>query len=71
MSHYAIFDVQILDLDRYKEYMAKVKPVIEAAGGRYLVRGGAHTTPCTRATGTRLDWSFSSLRARRPRAVSI
>jgi uncharacterized protein (DUF1330 family) len=23
--------------------MAKVKPMIEAAGGRYLVRGGKHT----------------------------
>jgi len=42
MSCYAIFDVTITDLDRYKEYMAQVKPVIEAAGARYLVRGGAH-----------------------------
>ena len=42
MAQYAIFDVTITDLERYKEYMSKVKPVIEAAGGRYLVRGGAH-----------------------------
>jgi len=42
MAHYVIFDVTITDLERYKEYMTLVKPVIEAAGGRYLVRGGAH-----------------------------
>jgi uncharacterized protein (DUF1330 family) len=42
MAQYAIFDVTITDFERSKEYMAKVKPVIEAAGGRYLVRGGAH-----------------------------
>jgi uncharacterized protein (DUF1330 family) len=42
MAHYAIFDVTITDLEKYKEYMLKVKPVIEASGGRYLVRGGAH-----------------------------
>jgi uncharacterized protein (DUF1330 family) len=42
MAHYAIFDVTITDLEKYKEYMLKVKPVIESSGGRYLVRGGAH-----------------------------
>jgi uncharacterized protein (DUF1330 family) len=42
MAHYAIFDVTITDLEKYKEYMLMVKPVIEAAGARYLVRGGAH-----------------------------
>lgn len=42
MAHYAIFDVTITDLEKYKDYMVQVKPVIEAAGGRYLVRGGAH-----------------------------
>ena len=42
MAQYAIFDVTITDLAKYKEYMVLVKPVIEAAGGRYLVRGGAH-----------------------------
>jgi uncharacterized protein (DUF1330 family) len=43
MSQYAIFDVTITDLEKYKDYMQKVKPVIEAAGGKYLVRGGPHT----------------------------
>jgi uncharacterized protein (DUF1330 family) len=42
MAHYAIFDVTITDPDKYREYMLQVKPVIEASGGRYLVRGGTH-----------------------------
>ena len=42
MSAYAILDVEIHDMPRYQQYMLQVKPVIEAAGGRYLVRGGAH-----------------------------
>lgn len=42
MSAYAIFDVDIYDLQRYREFMAKVKPVIESCGGKYLARGGAH-----------------------------
>ena len=42
MSAYVIYDVQITDPERYKEYTVKVKPAIEAAGGRYLARGGEH-----------------------------
>ena len=42
MAAYVIFDVEILDLAQYQEYMRQVKPLIEDAGGRYLVRGGAH-----------------------------
>ena len=42
MSAYVIFDVDIWDLPRYQEFMVMVKPAIEAAGGRYLVRGGEH-----------------------------
>jgi len=42
MAAYVIFDVEISDMTQYQEYMRQVKPVIEAAGGRYLVRGGAH-----------------------------
>lgn len=41
-SAYAIFDVDIRDADRYRDFMAAVKPAIEAAGGRYLARGGTH-----------------------------
>ena len=43
MAYYVIFDVTIHDLPKYQEYMTKIKPVIEAAGGRYLARGGTHT----------------------------
>ena len=42
MAAFVIFDVEIRDMTQYQEYMRQVKPVIEAAGGRYLVRGGAH-----------------------------
>ena len=42
MTAYAILDIEIRDMERYREYMRLVKPAIEAAGGRYLVRGGAH-----------------------------
>jgi len=36
MSAYVIFDVEIFDLTRYQEFMAGVKPALEAAGGKYL-----------------------------------
>ncbi len=42
MAAYLIFDVDIHDMARYQEFMAGVKPALEAAGARYLVRGGAH-----------------------------
>lgn len=42
MTAYAIFDVKIHDMTKYQEFMAGVKPALEAAGGRYLARGGAH-----------------------------
>ena len=42
MTAYVIFDVEIYDVKRYGEYMARVKPALEAAGGRYLSRGGKH-----------------------------
>lgn len=42
MSAYVIFDVEIRDMARYQAFMAAVKPAVEAAGGRYLARGGAH-----------------------------
>src|SRR5438876_12152891 len=41
--YYVVFDVEVRDAPRYGEYMAHVLPQIEAAGGRYLARGGAHT----------------------------
>ena len=42
MSAYVIFDVEIRDMNKYQEFIKGVKPAIEAAGARYLARGGAH-----------------------------
>lgn len=42
MSAYVIFDVEIRDMTKYQEFVKGVKPAIDAAGGRYLARGGAH-----------------------------
>jgi uncharacterized protein (DUF1330 family) len=42
VSAYVIFDVEIRDPARYQEFMNGVKPALEAAGARYLARGGAH-----------------------------
>jgi uncharacterized protein (DUF1330 family) len=42
MSAYVIFDVEIREMTRYQAFMAAVKPAVDAAGGRYLARGGAH-----------------------------
>lgn len=39
---YVIFDVKIHHMGRYQDFMQSVKPTIEAAGGKYLVRGGEH-----------------------------
>ena len=35
-----IGDVDIYDLEEYKKYMKKVKPMIERYSGDYLIRGG-------------------------------
>jgi len=42
LSAYVIFDVEIRDPARYQDFMGKVKPALEAAGARYLARGGPH-----------------------------
>ena len=42
MSAYVIFDVEIRDMSRYQEFIKGVKPAIDAAGARYLARGGEH-----------------------------
>jgi uncharacterized protein (DUF1330 family) len=39
---YLIFDVEIADMTRYQDFMCAVKPALEAAGAKYLARGGAH-----------------------------
>ncbi len=42
MPAYVIFDVDIRDMDRYQDFMKQVKPALEAAGARYLARGGEY-----------------------------
>lgn len=42
MSAYVIADVKVSDPERYQQYTALSPAAIEAAGGRFLVRGGAH-----------------------------
>ena len=42
MSAYVIFDVEIHDMARYQAFMQGVTPALEAAGARYLARGGPH-----------------------------
>ena len=42
MSAYVVFDVDIRDMSRYQDFMKQVKPALEAAGARYLARGGVH-----------------------------
>jgi uncharacterized protein (DUF1330 family) len=40
MAYYVVFDTDVFDPVGYKEYQAKVGAGIEAAGGKYLNRGG-------------------------------
>ena len=42
--YYVILEVAIRDVEKYLSYMDRVTPALEAAGGRYLARGGALTT---------------------------
>lgn len=42
MPAYVIFDVAVNDPDQYQEFMLGVKPALEAAGAKYLARGGEH-----------------------------
>ena len=42
MPAYVIADVKVTDPEQYKQYMALSPAAIEAAGGRFLVRGGPH-----------------------------
>ena len=42
MAAYVIFDVDIRDANRYQDFMKQVKPALDAAGARYLARGGVH-----------------------------
>ena len=41
---YLIVDMQISDMEQYKQYMAAAPAAVKAAGGEYLVRGGKFET---------------------------
>ena len=41
MAGYVIIDVEITDEALFAEFAEKIVPVVEAHGGKYLVRGGA------------------------------
>lgn len=44
MVAYLIARIDVTDPDRYEQYKALAPAAIEAYGGAYLVRGGAHET---------------------------
>ena len=39
---YVIFNINIIKPDAYKEYIEKVKPIVEKFGAEYIVRGGEY-----------------------------
>ena len=41
MAAYVIFEVEIRDAERWQDFARQLKPVLEAAGARYIARGGA------------------------------
>ena len=43
MTAYLIVDTKINDEEAYEEYKIRAKPIVEAYGGEYLVRGGFTT----------------------------
>ena len=42
MSGYVIANIDVKNPDAYKEYIDKVKPIVEKFGGEYLVRAGKY-----------------------------
>jgi uncharacterized protein (DUF1330 family) len=41
---YVLVEMNITDMEQYKQYMAEAPAAIAAHGGEYLVRGGRHET---------------------------
>ena len=41
---YIIVDMDISNMEQYKQYMAEAPAAVKAAGGEYLVRGGRFET---------------------------
>ena len=42
MSGYVIANIDVKNPEAYKEYISKVKPIVEKFGGEYLVRAGEY-----------------------------
>ena len=42
MSGYVISNIDVKNPESYKEYIDKVKPIVEKFGGEYLVRAGEY-----------------------------
>ena len=42
MSGYVISNIDVKNPEAYKEYISKVKPIVEKFGGEYLVRNGEY-----------------------------
>ncbi len=42
MSAYIIVDLDVTDPEKFAKYREQVSPLIEAYGGKYIVRGGEH-----------------------------
>ncbi len=41
---YVIVEMQVSDMEQYKQYMAQAPDTVKAAGGEYVVRGGRSET---------------------------
>jgi uncharacterized protein (DUF1330 family) len=44
MPAYVLFEVEIRDAEKWKDFSLELKPVLAAAGAKYLVRGGVPKT---------------------------
>jgi uncharacterized protein (DUF1330 family) len=44
MSAYVIVDIEVTDLEGYKDYVKAAPPTLAIYGGRYIARGGATET---------------------------
>ena len=42
MTGYVIANIDVKNPEAYKEYISKVKPIVEKFGGKYLVRAGEY-----------------------------
>jgi uncharacterized protein (DUF1330 family) len=44
MTAYVIVDIEITDMEGYREYVKKAPEAVKLYGGKYLARGGANET---------------------------